>query len=94
MLDSRFESFKLYKKLVCTMGETNFNVLNKTSLLKKLTGQDLIGFEFKNKKPFDDYNYAKIMIASNSLPVSSDTSEGFYRRWMILDFPKLRGQVL
>ena len=87
LLDSRFESFKLYKKLVCTMGETNFGVINKTSLLKKLTGQDLIGFEYKNKRPFDAHNYAKIMISSNSLPTSEDTSEGFYRRWMIIDFP-------
>ncbi|GAH38245.1 unnamed protein product, partial [marine sediment metagenome] len=67
LLDSRFESFKLFKKLVCTMGETNFGVLSKTSLLKKLTGQDLIGFEYKQKKPFDDYNYAKVIISSNSL---------------------------
>jgi P4 family phage/plasmid primase-like protien len=87
LLDSRFESVKLYKKLVCSMGETNFGVINKTSLLKKLTGQDLIGYEFKNKKPFDDYNYAKILINSNSLPSSEDTSEGFYRRWLIIDFP-------
>ncbi len=87
LLDSRFEAFKLFKKLVCSMGETNFNVLSKTSLLKKLTGQDLIGFEYKHKKPFDDVNYAKIIISSNSLPPSTDTSEGFYRRWMILDFP-------
>jgi len=69
------------------MGETNFGTLNKTSLLKKLTGQDLIGFEFKQKKPFDDYSYAKILINSNSLPSSEDTSEGFYRRWLIIDFP-------
>ena len=87
LLESRFESYKLYKKLICSMGETNFGVLNKTSLLKKLTGQDLIGFEFKNKRPFDDYNYAKVIIASNSLPSSNDTSEGFYRRWLIIDFP-------
>ncbi len=89
LLDSRFESFKLFKKLVCTMGETNFGVISKTSLLKKLTGQDLIGFEYKQKKPFDDYNYAKIIISSNSLPPSEDTSEGFYRRWLILDFPNI-----
>ncbi len=87
LLDSRFESFKLYKKLACTMGETNFGVMAKTSLLKKLSGQDIIGFEYKNKTPFDDYNYAKIIISSNSLPTSSDTSEGFYRRWLIIDFP-------
>ncbi len=27
------------------MGETNFGVMAKTSLLKKLSGQDIIGFE-------------------------------------------------
>ena len=84
---SRFESFKLYKKLCCLLGETNFGVLDKSSLLKKLVGGDKIGFEMKNKKPFADYNYAKIIIASNSLPSSDDTSEGFYRRWHIIDFP-------
>lgn len=84
---SRFESFKLYKKLTCLMGETNFGVLESSALLKKLTGGDLIGYEIKGGKVFDDYNYAKILIASNSLPSSEDTSEGFYRRWVIIDFP-------
>lgn len=87
LLDSRFESFKLYKKLACTMGETNFGLLIKTSLLKRLCGQDMIGYEFKNKQPFDDFNYSKILISSNALPSSADTSEGFYRRWLIVDFP-------
>lgn len=86
LTDSRFESFKLFKKTACIMGETNFGTLSKTSMLKKLTGQDLINMEMKNKSPFDAENYAKILIASNSLPTSSDTSEGFYRRWMIIDF--------
>ena len=84
---NRFESFKLFKKLACSMGETNFGVLKSTSLIKKLTGGDMIGFEKKNKDPFDDVNYAKIIINSNSLPSSEDTSEGFYRRWLIIDFP-------
>lgn len=87
LLGNRFESFKLYKKLVCNIGETNFGVLDQSSILKKLTGGDKIGFEKKNKDPFDDYNYAKPIIASNSLPSSSDTSDGFYRRWAIIDFP-------
>lgn len=84
---NRFESFKLYKKLVCQMGETNFGLFENTSLLKRLVGQDLIGFEAKNKTPFDAYNYAKLVIASNSLPTTSDESEGFYRRWVIVQFP-------
>jgi P4 family phage/plasmid primase-like protien len=84
---NRFESFKLYKKLMCSMGETNFETLNNTSMLKKLVGGDLIDYEVKNKNPFNEYNYAKIIIGSNSLPSSNDTSDGYMRRWHIIDFP-------
>jgi len=87
LCESRFESSKLFKKLVCIMGETNFSTLKRTSLLKRLTGEDLINFEFKNKKPFDEINYAKIIIATNSLPQTEDKTKGFYRRWLIVDFP-------
>lgn len=87
LLSSRFEVTRLHKKLVCQMGETNFNEMNKTSLLKKLSGGDLIGFEYKNKNPFEEQNYAKIIIATNNLPSTTDKTIGFYRRWMIIDFP-------
>ena len=85
--NNRFETFKLYKKLVAQMGETNFGIINHSSTFKKLTGGDLMGYEKKGKDGFDDYSYAKLMINSNSLPTSADTSEGFYRRWLIIDFP-------
>ncbi len=87
LLMSRFEVTKLHKKSVCIMGETNFSEMSKTSILKKLTGQDTIGFEYKNKNPFDEINYAKILIATNNLPTTTDKTIGFYRRWMIIDFP-------
>lgn len=87
LLTSRFESVKLYKKLVCSVGETNFTTLKNSTFLKKISGQDLIGFEIKGKTPFDGINYAKVVISSNSLPPSLDTSDGFYRRWLIIDFP-------
>jgi P4 family phage/plasmid primase-like protien len=87
LLTRTFESFKLYKKLACSMGETNFGILKNTSILKKLTGGDVIGFEKKQADPFDGYNYAKILINSNNMPSSQDTSDGYYRRWLILDFP-------
>ena len=69
------------------MGETNFNEMSKTSQLKKLSGGDLIGFEYKNKDAFEDKNYAKIIVATNNLPTTTDKTIGFYRRWMIIDFP-------
>jgi len=87
LLASRFESFKLYKKLVCLMGETNFTELNDSDTFKRVTGEDVIGFEMKGKNPFDDFNYAKVLIATNSLPETKDKTEGFYSRWIIIDFP-------
>jgi putative DNA primase/helicase len=56
-------------------------------MLKKLTGQDLIGYEYKNKNLFEDMNYAKILISTNNLPPTTDKTVGFYRRWTIIDFP-------
>jgi len=87
LIASRFEITRLHKKLICQMGETNFNEMNKTSIIKKLTGGDLIGFEYKNKNPFEEKNYAKIIIATNNLPTTTDKTIGFYRRWLIIDFP-------
>jgi len=86
LLNSRFEITKLHKKLICLLGETNFNEIRNSSILKKLTGGDLIGFEYKNKNPFDELNYAKILIATNNLPITNDKTTGFYRRWTIIDF--------
>ena len=87
LMTSRFEVTRLHKKLVCQMGETNFNEMNKTSILKKLSGGDLIGYEYKRADLFEEQNYAKIIISTNNLPTTTDKTIGFYRRWMIIDFP-------
>jgi len=84
---SKFETAKTYKRLVIEMGETNFNRLSHTSKLKRMSGEDTIGYEFKNKPAFDDVNYGKILIATNTMPPTDDRTDGFYRRWLIIDFP-------
>lgn len=86
IVTGRFESSKMYKKLVCVMGETESRLLQRTDILKRATGGDMIPGEFKGKAPFDFFNYAKIIIASNSLPPTTDKTHGFYRRPMIIDF--------
>ena len=55
-------------------------------MLKLLTGGDTISGEFKGRDPFDFVNTAKIIIATNGLPVTTDRSEGFYRRWCLIEF--------
>jgi P4 family phage/plasmid primase-like protien len=87
LMRSRFEMFALYKKLAVQMGETNFSTMSRTAILKSLTGQDRVNFEAKNKNPISDINYAKLLISTNNLPESEDKSDGFYRRWLCIDFP-------
>lgn len=87
ILSTRFETAKLYKKLVCEMHEISHKQLKDTSTFKKLTGGDMMRFEFKGKDGFDDYSFAKLLIATNKLPESPDKSKGYFDRWCIIDFP-------
>ena len=85
--NNKFAASSLYKKLVCQMGETNFAALQSTAKLKQLSGRDLIEIEFKGKTPFEYINYAKIIIASNTIPETHDKTDGFFRRFVVVDFP-------
>ena len=82
-----FESSALYKKLFCNIGEVDYDDLQNTAMIKQLTGEDLIRYEFKGRTPFADYSATTLIVATNSLPRTPDTSIGFYRRWVIIDFP-------
>lgn len=91
-LDRLVKSFGtsvLYKKLVCLMGETNFGLLEKTSILKRISGNDTIDFEFKGKDIFVGKSYAKLIIATNTVPPTTDKTLGFFRRWILIDFPNI-----
>ena len=85
--NSRFETARLYQKLVCFIGETNFSTIKNSAIIKALSGQDLIPAENKHKPRFEFTNYAKLIIATNSIPMTLDTTEGFFSRMIIVDFP-------
>jgi len=85
--DNRFALSCLYRKLLCVMGEVSSDDLKNTNVLKKLGGEDKIPFEFKGKDPFTDDNTATCVCLTNSLPTTPDKSLGFYRKWLIIDFP-------
>jgi len=87
LMERPHETFKLYKKLVCTMTETNDRVLSDTAEFKKLCGGDLISFEDKYVSSIDAFNYAKLTCSTNSLPPTRDTTDGFFRRQLIVHFP-------
>lgn len=86
IMTNRFETWGMYRKLVAEMGETNYSTLKRTDMLKKLSGQDNVSFEKKGKDSISTTNYAKLIISTNSVPETSDKTDGFYRRWWTIIF--------
>jgi len=89
LVTRNFETSALYKKKAVVMGEVDTYDLTNTNLLKQLSGEDLIRFEFKGKTPFSQKSTTTCFIASNALPVTPDRSNGFYRRNLVIDFPNV-----
>jgi len=89
LVTRNFETSALYKKKAVIMGEVDTYDLTNTNLLKQLSGEDLIRYEFKGKTPFSQKSTTTCFIATNSLPVTPDRSNGFYRRNLIIDFPNV-----
>jgi len=83
----QFETSSIYRKAICAIPEVDAYDMKNTVRIKQLCGEDPLRFEFKGKTPFTDYSQTKIIVLTNSLPVTQDRSIGFYRRWLIVDFP-------
>lgn len=84
---NQFETSVIYKKLLCVMGEVSQGDLKNSNQLKKLSGEDKIRFCFKGKTPFSDGSITTLISNTNSLPRTPDKTMGFYRKWLIIDFP-------
>ena len=87
LTEDNFGATKIYKKLCTVVGEVDRASMKQTNMLKALSGDDLINIVFKRKDGFDIHSYAKPLLAANKLPSTTDNSDGFMRRWTIVDFP-------
>jgi putative DNA primase/helicase len=85
--ENRFAPSMLLNKLANTFADIDSRFLEKSSMIKSLTGRDRVFAEYKNRMPFSFENFAKLTFSANKLPSFKDTSEGNFRRWMILTFP-------
>jgi putative DNA primase/helicase len=83
----KFASIELYHRLANISSELfQFRVTN-TDLFKKLTGEDYVEGQKKFKDPIYFVNYAKLINATNELPIVKDQTYGFWRRWIVIEFP-------
>jgi putative DNA primase/helicase len=93
-LDSnRFASAELDGKLANIYSDISDNELHYTGKLKSLIASDPVMAERKGKNPFDLHSTAKMIYSANKLPQVQDTTDAFFRRWIITEFKqKYEGQ--
>ena len=84
--DSPFVS-KLFSRLFNLAGDISSGDLKETGMFKQLTGRDLISANRKYKEVLEFRNYAKFIFACNELPRVYDYTDGFWERWLLIEFP-------
>jgi putative DNA primase/helicase len=85
----RFAKADLHTKLANIYADLPDRALQSTGTFKMLTGRDLIAAEKKFSQPFHFANYAKLLFSANKVPEANDDSSAFFRRWIIIVFPKV-----
>lgn len=85
-LSEKFRTAELVGKMVNIGDDSGHSLLQNTAVFKKLVTGDSITVERKNQNPFKYSNRAKMIFAANSLPPTTDKSDGFFRRCIIIPF--------
>lgn len=85
--DTRFGTQSLYQKLALFSDDLPSKALQSANTFKSLVGGGEVRAEYKGGAHFQFENYATPVFACNDIPHSQDDSDGFYRRWMIVNFP-------
>jgi len=83
---NRFASAELEHKLANIYSDISDSELYHTGKLKSLIASDPIMAEKKGKNPFDLHSTAKMIYSANKLPQVQDTTDAFFRRWIITEF--------
>jgi len=86
LVDNRFAIADLYGKWANIFADVPAASFRTTSILKALTGGDMIRAEKKNKDPFYFINRAKLLFSANDAPPVKEDTEAFWRRVILIDF--------
>lgn len=87
LLNNRFAKIQLHGKLANTHADLSSSKLESTGTFKMLTGGDTIQGEKKHQDPIEFKNHAKLIYSANELPKTTDRTEAFFRRWIVIEFP-------
>jgi len=88
----KFSVVRLLGRLANIAADLPAEHLESTSTFKTITGRDRIAAQYKFKPMFEFTPLARLLFSANSPPRSKDDSEGFFDRWLVINFErKFRG---
>ncbi|GEK86809.1 DNA primase family protein [Microbacterium aerolatum] len=91
--EGKFELATLYGKMINLAGDVSSRYIENPEVFKTITGDDYVTTSHKFGAPFKFKSYAVPVFSVNNYFRTSDSSEGWRRRWLALDFNvPLRGK--
>ena len=87
MGNDKFAMAELNEAMINTVDDLEEGDLKNTGNFKSATGQGILRGQFKNEDAFYFYCLAKLICCANRVPMTKDYSRGFFRRWIIINFP-------
>jgi len=85
--DDSFSLSELFGKMANLAADLSKTDLKETGMIKALIGRDTIQAKRKFLRDLNFVNYAKMVFAANELPKIYDTTEGFWTKWVLIEFP-------
>ena len=82
--ENRFAAAQIYGKLANICGDLDARSIKRSDLFKQITGGDVIMAEHKYGHPFNFTSYALPIFSANEAPLSSDQTEAWFDRWLIV----------
>ena len=82
----KFSVVRLLGKLANVCADLPSDHLAGTSTFKALTGGDRLTAERKFQGSFEFSPFTRLIFSSNTYPQSKDSSDAFFRRWLVLPF--------
>jgi putative DNA primase/helicase len=86
--EDRFATAELYGRMANIVADLDARALRSSSVFKSITGGDLLQAERKFRPAFSFYPYARLIYSANEVPPTPDSSDAFFRRWLILPFER------
>lgn len=85
--DESFSLSELFGKMANLAADLSKTDLEDTGMIKALIGRDLIQAKRKYLRDLNFINYAKMVFAANELPKIYDMTDGFWTKWVLIEFP-------